>query len=126
MLYQTKRYKTNFNWWKCLGRCKTGKASLGDGINSTTNNVDKNLENIKVSLYTEDMKLAELMPADSVTNIYNRINPTLTDANGNYKFEGVDESKNIMLYLNMMVKYICQQNTWQKEFPEIQFKTIIQ
>ncbi len=26
---------------------KTGKASLGDGINSTTNNVDKNLENIK-------------------------------------------------------------------------------
>lgn len=39
------------------------------------------------------MKLAELMPADSVTNIYNRINPTLTDANGNYKFEGVDESK---------------------------------
>lgn len=72
---------------------KTGKASLGDGINSTTNNVDKNLENIKVSLYTGDMKLAELMPADSVTNIYNRINPTLTDANGNYKFEGVDESK---------------------------------
>lgn len=72
---------------------KTGKASLGDGINSTTNNVDKNLENIKVSLYTEDMKLAELMLADSVTNIYNRINPTLTDANGNYKFEGVDESK---------------------------------
>lgn len=72
---------------------KTGKASLGDGINSTTNNVDKNLENIKVSLYTEDMKLAELMPADSVTNIYNRINPTLTDTNGNYKFEGVDESK---------------------------------
>lgn len=72
---------------------KTGKASLGDGINSTTNNVDKNLENIKVSLYTEDMKLAELMPDDSVTNIYNRINPTLTDANGNYKFEGVDESK---------------------------------
>lgn len=72
---------------------KTGKASLGDGINSTTNNVDKNLENINVSLYTEDMKLAELMPADSVTNIYNRINPTLTDANGNYKFEGVDESK---------------------------------
>lgn len=72
---------------------KTGKASLGDGINSTTNNVDKNLENIKVNLYTEDMKLAELMPADSVTNIYNRINPTLTDANGNYKFEGVDESK---------------------------------
>lgn len=72
---------------------KTGKASLGDGINSTINNVDKNLENIKVSLYTEDMKLAELMPADSVTNIYNRINPTLTDANGNYKFEGVDESK---------------------------------
>ena len=72
---------------------KTGKASLGDGINSTTNNVDKNLENIKVSLYTEDMKPAELMPADSVTNIYNRINPTLTDANGNYKFEGVDESK---------------------------------
>ena len=64
---------------------KTGKASLGDGINSTTNNVDKNLENIKVSLYTEDMKLAELMPDDSVTNIYNRINPTLTDANGNYK-----------------------------------------
>lgn len=72
------------------------------------------------------MKLAELMPADSVTNIYNRINPTLTDANGNYKFEGVDESKNIMLYLNMMVKYICQQNTWQKEFLAIQFKTIIQ
>lgn len=72
---------------------KTEKASLGDGINSTTNNVDKNLENIKVSLYTEDMKLAELMPDDSVTNIYNRINPTLTDANGNYKFEGVDESK---------------------------------
>lgn len=72
---------------------KTGKASLGDGINSTTNNVDKNLENIKVSLYTGDMKLAKLMPADSVTNIYNRINPTLTDANGNYKFEGVDESK---------------------------------
>lgn len=74
---------------------KTGKASLGDGINSTTNNVDKKLENIKVSLYTEDMKLAELMPDDSVTNIYNRINPTLTDANGNYKFEGVcvDESK---------------------------------
>lgn len=78
------------NVWK---DAKTGKASLGDGINSTTNNVDKNLENIKVSLYTEDMKLAELMPADSVTNIYNRINPTLTDANGNYKFEGVDESK---------------------------------
>ena len=72
---------------------KTGKASLGDGINSTTNNVDKNLENIKVSLYTEDMKLAELMPDDSVTNIYNRINPTLTDSNGNYKFEGVDDSK---------------------------------
>ncbi len=74
---------------------KTGKACLGDGINSTTNNVDKKLENIKVSLYTEDMKLAELMPDDSVTNIYNRINPTLTDANGNYKFEGVcvDESK---------------------------------
>ena len=72
---------------------KTGKASLGDGINNTSNGVDKNLENIKVSLYTQNGTLATLTPTDDITNVYHRINPTLTDKKGNYRFEGVDASK---------------------------------
>ncbi len=72
---------------------KTGKASLGDGINNTSNRVDRNLANIKVTLYEEGGKLATLTPTEGVTNIYNKINPTLTDSKGKYKFEGVDASK---------------------------------
>ncbi len=72
---------------------KTGKASLGDGINNTSNRVDRNLANIKVTLYEEGGKLATLTPTEDVTNIYNKINPTLTDSKGKYKFEGVDASK---------------------------------
>ena len=78
---------------------KTGKASLGDGINNTSNGVDKNLANIKVSLYTQNGTLATLTPPETVNNIYHKINPTLTDENGNYKFEGVDLSKDEKYYV---------------------------
>lgn len=78
---------------------KTGKASLGDGINNTSSGVDKNLPNIKVSLYRQNGALATLTPPETINNIYHKINPTLTDENGNYKFEGVDLSKGEKYYV---------------------------
>lgn len=78
---------------------KTGKASLGDGINNTSSGVDKNLANIKVSLYRQNGALATLTPPETINNIYHKINPTLTDENGNYKFEGVDLSKGEKYYV---------------------------
>ena len=73
-----------------------GKESNADGKNKTTNDIP--LQNIKVSLYTSDGKLAELKLDPKEAGIKNedimhRINPTYTDQNGDYVFEGIEVGK---------------------------------
>ena len=78
----------------------TGKESVADGKSSILSGEgeDRALPNIKVTLYTEDGELAKLLsdPNEegiSEEQVMYRINPTLTNANGNYMFEGLDPMK---------------------------------
>ena len=72
------------------------KESKADGVSTTSG--DKALKNVKVTLYTADGEVATLLsnPYESgITSeqIMHRINPTYTDADGNYLFEGLDPMK---------------------------------
>ena len=72
------------------------KENIADGKNNTTNDVP--LQNVKVTLYTADGKLATLQVDPNQTGISNedimhRVNPTYTDKNGNYLFEGIYPGK---------------------------------
>lgn len=75
------------------------KESKADGISNTTgDNIDKPLKNVKVTLYTQDGKIATLLSDATEEGISNetlmhRVNPTYTDENGNYLFEGLDPIK---------------------------------
>ena len=71
------------------------KESIADGVSNTGGGVDKSLKNIKVTLYESNGKLAKILsdPKDNTGNVMNRINPTLTDEDGNYLFEGLDPLK---------------------------------
>ena len=75
------------------------KETKADGVSNTQgDNIDKSLKNVKVTLYTSDGKIASLMsnPNESgITSeqIMNRVNPTYTDSEGNYLFEGLDPMK---------------------------------
>ena len=74
----------------------SGKESLADGLNTTEGDIK--LKNIKVSLYDEDGNLVDLMTdenesGESEDEVYSRINPTLTDEEGNYVFKGLDPLK---------------------------------
>lgn len=75
------------------------KETKADGVSNTSgDNIDKPLKNVKVTLYTSDGKEATLLsdPNESgITNdqIMHRINPTYTDEDGNYLFEGLDPMK---------------------------------
>lgn len=75
------------------------KETKADGVSNTAgDNVDKPLKNVKVTLYTSDGKVATLLsdPTEAgITNdqLMHRVNPTYTDADGNYLFEGLDPMK---------------------------------
>lgn len=75
------------------------KESKADGVNNTSGDgIDKPLKNIKVTLYTSDGKVATLLsnPNEeglSSEEIMHRINPTYTDEEGFYLFEGLDLTK---------------------------------
>lgn len=77
----------------------TGKESMVDGVSNTTGeNVDIRLKNVKVTLYDEDGNVAKLYTDNSKestdsSNIYHTINPTYTDENGEYLFLGLDPLK---------------------------------
>lgn len=77
----------------------TGKETMADGVSNTTGeNVDIRLKNVKVSLYDEDGNLVKLSTKGADENageddIYHRINPTYTDDNGEYLFLGLDPLK---------------------------------
>lgn len=75
------------------------KETKADGVSNTTgDNVDKPLKNVKVTLYTSDGEVASLLSdstEEGITNdqLMHRINPTYTDEDGNYLFEGLDSMK---------------------------------
>ena len=75
------------------------KESKADGvINTQGENIDKRLKNVKVTLYEEDGTIAKLAErADeaglSEEQIFHRVNPTYTDENGRYLFQGLDPMK---------------------------------
>lgn len=70
------------------------KESKADGVSNTSGEgVDKPLKNVKVTLYTEDGKIAKLLSDPSEGNVMSRINPTYTDENGDYFFKGLDPMK---------------------------------
>ena len=75
------------------------KESKADGVmNTTGENPDIRLKNIKVTLYEEDGTLAKLTSNANENGISNeelmhRINPTYTDDKGQYMFEGLDPMK---------------------------------
>lgn len=72
------------------------KGNIADGKNNTANDIP--LSNIKVTLYTSDGKLAELRKSPkekyiTAEDIMHRVNPTYTDSNGNYLFDGLYPGK---------------------------------
>lgn len=75
------------------------KESKADGISNTAGeNLDRPLKNVKVTLYTEDGEIAKLItdPEEegiSDEKLMHRVNPTYTNENGNYLFEGLDAQK---------------------------------
>ena len=75
------------------------KEMLADGISNTQGEgLDNPLPNVKVTLYTEDGEIAELLsdPTESGISdkkLMHRVNPTYTDDEGNYLFEGLDPMK---------------------------------
>ena len=75
------------------------KETKADGVSNTDGeNIDKALKNVKVTLYTSDGKVAKLLSnpkEEGITDeqVMHRVNPTYTDAEGNYLFEGLDPMK---------------------------------
>ncbi len=76
-----------------------GKESEADGVSNTTgDNADTPLKNVKVTLYTEDGEIAKLLSNPNEAGIseeelMHRINPTFTNDNGNYLFRGLNPMK---------------------------------
>ncbi len=77
----------------------TGKENIADGqsdiLTNSENSMDRAIPNVKVTLYTEDGEIANLLSnpeEEGITDeqIMYRVNPTYTNANGNYLFEGLD------------------------------------
>ena len=67
------------------------KESVVDGLRNISGGIDIPLENVKVTLYESNGRLAEL---DSDTDeLMHTLNPTLTDDEGNYMFNGLDAMK---------------------------------
>ena len=70
------------------------KESKADGVYNTEGDIDIRMKNVKVTLYDEDGKVAELLTkeeeADSDAELMHRINPTYTDEEGKYLFRGLD------------------------------------
>ena len=67
------------------------KESVVDGVSNTSGGIDIPLKNVKVTLYESNGRLAEL---DSDTDeLMHTLNPTLTDDDGNYMFNGLDAMK---------------------------------
>lgn len=73
-----------------------GKESLTDGLYKEE--ADRVIPNVKVTLYTENGKIATLLSNSKEAGISNeevmsRVNPTYTDENGDYLFKGIDPLK---------------------------------
>lgn len=70
------------------------KESKADGvINTTGENTDLRLKNVKVTLYEEDGTKAKLAIDTDEGDIMHRINSTYTDEEGRYLFQGLDPMK---------------------------------
>lgn len=71
-----------------------GKESLTDGKYTQK---DRVIPNVKVTLYTEDGKVATLLSnsqeGESDADVMSRVNPTYTDEKGDYLFKGLDPLK---------------------------------
>ena len=77
----------------------SGKENIADGqsgiLLGKNDAGDKAIPNVKVTLYSENGEIAKLLsdPTESgISNeqIMNRVNPTYTDSEGNYLFQGLD------------------------------------
>lgn len=71
------------------------KESAANGLKDSK---DRVIPNVKVTLYTQDGKVANLLTNPNEQGISNeelmhRINPTYTDSEGNYLFKGIDPMK---------------------------------
>lgn len=71
------------------------KESAANGLKDSK---DRVIPNVKVTLYTQDGKIANLLTNPNEQGISNeelmhRINPTYTDSEGNYLFKGIDPMK---------------------------------
>lgn len=80
--------------WEEVG---AGKESTTDGKYTE---IDRVVPNVKVTLYEENGTIANLLSnpddekiSNDINKIRHRINPTYTDDNGEYLFEGLDASK---------------------------------
>ena len=78
----------------------SGKESIADGQSTILQgqNGDRAIPNVKVTLYTEDGEIANLLSnseEQGITDnqIMHRVNPTYTDSEGNYLFEGLNPMK---------------------------------
>ena len=70
------------------------KESKADGvINTTGEDTDIRLKNVKVTLYEEDGTVAKLAVDKSNGEITHMINPTYTDEDGRYLFQGLNPMK---------------------------------
>ena len=63
------------------------KESIANGIKDSG---DIPLKNIKVTLYEENGTIASLKANPNSGNVFHKINPTYTDENGYYQFDGLD------------------------------------
>lgn len=87
------------NVWEDVPSGKENIADGQSGILSGQNNAgDRAMPNVKVTLYTSDGRIAQLLSDPNEEGISNeqlmhRINPTYTDSKGNYLFEGLDPMK---------------------------------
>ncbi len=72
----------------------SGKENIANGIKDAN---DRPISNVKVTLHTSDGSAVTLADPkeEGITDeqIMHRVNPTYTDANGKYLFEGVDPDK---------------------------------
>lgn len=109
----------------------SGKEQKADGIRNTDgNSIDRPLKNIKVTVYTEDGNPVTLItdPTEkglSEKELMYRINPTYTDENGYYQFDGLEADKKYYVVFEyngqkyLPTEYLNTQNGQYKSVDEM-------
>ena len=109
----------------------SGKEQKADGIRNTDgNSIDRPLKNIKVTVYSEDGNPATLItdPTEkglSEKELMYRVNPTYTDENGYYQFEGLEADKKYYVVFEyngqkyLPTEYLNTQNGQYKSVDEM-------